>query len=68
MYLRYPQIAVAEGGPRPGHLDASTVASLTSTGYSNVSGGLACIARAALQARLLPSFRHYPALNRKSPG
>jgi hypothetical protein len=70
VYLRYLQIAVVEGGPRLGDLEAGTVASLTSTGFSIVAGGLACIAGAALLASLLPGFRHYrhyPALYRKTP-
>ena len=44
VYLRYLQIAVVEGGPRLGDPEAGTVASLTSTGFSIVSGGVACIA------------------------
>lgn len=41
VYLRYPQIAVVEGGPRLGDPEAGTVASLTSTRFSIASGGLA---------------------------
>jgi hypothetical protein len=44
VYLRYLQIAVVEGSPRLGDPEAGTVASHTSTGFSIVSGGLACIA------------------------
>src|SRR6185437_12386766 len=49
------QIAVVTGGPRLGDLEAGTVASLISTEFSIVTGGLACIAGAAL----LPGFRRY---------
>jgi len=58
------QIAVVEGGPRLGDLEAGTVASLVSAEFSIVSGGLACIAGAALLTVLLPGFRRYrqPAL------
>lgn len=53
------QIAVVEGGPRLGDLESGTVASLVSTEFAIVSGGLACIAGAALLAGLLPGFRRY---------
>jgi len=53
------QIAVVTGGPRLGDLEAGTVATLVSTGFSVVSGGLACIAGAAALAALLPGFRRY---------
>ena len=53
------QIAVVEGGPRLGDLESGTVASLVSTEFAIVSGGLACIAGAILLAGLLPGFRHY---------
>jgi len=53
------QIAVVEGGPRLGDLESGTVASLISTEFAIVSGGLACIAGAILLAGLLPGFRHY---------
>ena len=58
------QIAVVKGGPRLGDLEAGTVASLVSAEFSIVSGGLACIAGAALLTVLLPGFRRYrrPAL------
>lgn len=42
--LRYLRIAVVEGGLRLGDPAAGTVASLTSTGFSVVSGGMAWIA------------------------
>jgi MFS family permease len=53
------QIAVVTGGPRLGDLEAGTVASLVSTEFSIVTGGLACIAGAALLTALLPGFRRY---------
>ena len=60
------QIAVVEGGPRLGDMESGAVASLVSTEFAIVSGGLACIAGAALLAGLLPGFRHYRA--RRGPG
>jgi MFS family permease len=53
------QIAVVTGGPRLGDLEAGAVATLISTEFSIVSGGLACIAGAAALAGLLPGFRRY---------
>jgi MFS family permease len=53
------QIAVVTGGPRLGDLEAGAVATLVSTQFSIVSGGLACIAGAGLLATLLPGFRRY---------
>ena len=53
------QIAVVEGGPRLGDLESGTVASLVSTEFSIVSGGLACIVGAVIVAGLLPGFRHF---------
>jgi hypothetical protein len=53
------QIAVVEGGPRLGDLESGAVASLVSTEFSIVTGGLACIAGAALLTGLLPRFRRY---------
>jgi len=53
------QIAIVEGGPRLGDLESGVVASVTSAGFSIVSGGLACIAGAALLSGLLPGFRRY---------
>ena len=37
------------------------MASLTSTGFSIVSGGLACVAGALLLAAVLPEFRTFDA-------
>jgi len=51
------QIVVVEGGPRLGDLEAGAVAALSSTGFSIVSGGLACIAGALALSALLPAFR-----------
>ena len=42
------QMAVVTGGPRLGDFESGAVASLTSTEFSIVSGGLACIVGAAL--------------------
>jgi len=61
------QIAVVEGGPRVGDLEAGMVASLTSTGFSIVSGGLACMAGAALLGGLLPGFRRHVSRHRGPP-
>jgi MFS family permease len=51
------QSAVVQSGPRLGDMEAGTVAALTSTTFSVVSGGLACIAGALVLARLMPGFR-----------
>ena len=61
------QIAVVEGGPRLGDLESGTVASLVSAEFSIVSGGLACIAGAALLAAALPGFRHYRTAGHAAP-
>jgi predicted MFS family arabinose efflux permease len=53
------QIAVVEGGPRLGDLESGAVASLVSTEFAIISGGLACIVGAILLASRLPGFRHY---------
>ena len=55
------QVAVVEGGPRLGDIESGAVASLTSTGFSIVSGGLACVAGALLLAAVLPEFRTFDA-------
>ncbi|MGH2673111.1 MAG: MFS transporter [Actinomycetota bacterium] len=54
-------ILVVTGGPRLGDLEAGLVASAFSPAVSVVSGGLLCIAGAALLAWLVPSFRRYHA-------
>ncbi|MDQ2726942.1 MAG: MFS transporter [Actinomycetota bacterium] len=53
------QIAVVEGGPRLGDLEAGGVGTAVSTEFAVVSGGLACIAGAVLLAGVLPAFRRY---------
>ena len=55
------QMAVVQGGPRLGDMESGAVATLTSIEFSVISGGLACIAGAALIAVLLPVFRHHVA-------
>jgi MFS family permease len=55
------QMAVVQGGPRLGDMESGTVAALTSVEFSVVSGGLACIAGAAVIGALLPAFRHHRA-------
>jgi MFS family permease len=55
------QIAVVQGGPRLGDLEAGAVADGFGTVPSVVSGGLACIAGAVVLAALLPGFRRYDA-------
>jgi MFS family permease len=50
------QMAVVTGGPRLGDLEAGTVAAVSSTEFSVVSGGIACILGAVALARLLPDF------------
>ena len=51
--------AVVASGPRLGDLEAGVVAELTSTRFSVVSGGLACIVGALLVARWAPEFMNY---------
>ena len=55
------QMAVVQGGPRLGDLESGLVADLTSIEFAVVSGGLACIAGAAIIGALLPAFRHHVA-------
>ena len=53
------QIAVEQGGPRLGDLEAGSVAAAVSTSFSVISGGLACIAGVLVSSALLPGFvRH----------
>ena len=52
---------VVAGGPRLGDLEAGVVAALFSPTASIVSGGLLCIAGAALIGWMVPSFRRYEA-------
>ncbi len=53
------QIAVVNGGPRLGDMEAGTVASLVNTEFSIVSGGLACIVGALVLVGVLPGFHGY---------
>jgi MFS family permease len=53
------QMAVVQGGPRLGDFEAGTVASAVSTQFSVVSGGVACMAGAAVVAAALPGFRRH---------
>lgn len=55
------QMAVVQGGPRLGDLEAGAVATAVSTEFSIVSGGLACIVGALALAAALPGFRRYRA-------
>ena len=50
------QMAVVQGGPRLGDLESGAVAALSSTEFSIVSGGVACVLGAIALARLLPDF------------
>ena len=50
------QMAVVQGGPRLGDMEAGGVAALTSTEFSVVSGGVACVVGALVLAKLLPGF------------
>jgi hypothetical protein len=50
---------VVEGGPRLGDIESGAVAGLVSTGFSVVSGGVACVAGAVLLAAALPRFRTF---------
>jgi MFS family permease len=52
------QVAVVNGGPRVGDLEAGAVAAAFGEAVSVVSGGLACVVGALVVARLLPGFRH----------
>ena len=55
------QIAVVQGGPRLGDLEAGAVADGFGSSFSVVSGGVACVAGAVLLAAALPGFRHQEA-------
>lgn len=55
------QIAVVQGGPRLGDLEAGAVAEGLGNTFSVVSGGLACVAGALVLAAALPGFRHQEA-------
>jgi MFS family permease len=51
------QIAVVQGGPRLGDLEAGAVAAGFGATFSVVSGGVACVAGALALAAALPGFR-----------
>jgi hypothetical protein len=50
------QMAVVTGGPRLGDAEAGAVASVSSTEFSIVSGGIACVIGVALLAWRRPTF------------
>ena len=49
-------MAVVTGGPRLGDAESGVVASLTSTEFSIVSGGIACVVGVIILLRWRPSF------------
>jgi MFS family permease len=53
---------VVTSGPRLGDVEAGSVAALAGVRFSVVSGGLACVAGAALIAIAVPALRHYDAV------
>jgi MFS family permease len=55
------QMAVVQGGPRLGDMESGLVATATSVEFAVVSGGLACIAGAAIIGGLMPLFRNHVA-------
>ncbi len=55
------QMAVVTGGPRLGDAESGVVASLTSTEFSIVSGGIACIVGVIILLRWRPSFWNHEA-------
>jgi MFS family permease len=55
------QMAVVQGGPRLGDMEAGGVASAFGTQFSIVSGGIACIVGAIALAGVLPRFRTHEA-------
>jgi predicted MFS family arabinose efflux permease len=56
------QIAVVQGGPRLGDLEAGGVAQAFGTSFSVISGGAACVVGAVLLAFALPGFRKQQAV------
>lgn len=54
---------VVAGGPRLGDIESGTVASLVSTEFSVVSGGIACIVGLLALVARYPSFVRYDALD-----
>ena len=55
------QIAVVQGGPRLGDLEAGGVAQALGAEFSVVSGGVACVVGVFLLSALLPGFRNQEA-------
>jgi predicted MFS family arabinose efflux permease len=53
------QMAVVQGGPRLGDLEAGAVATAVTTDFSIISGGVACMVGAVLLLGALPGFRRY---------
>jgi MFS family permease len=53
------QMAVVQGGPRLGDMEAGAVATALGTQFSIVSGGLVCVVGAAVLATVLPGFRRH---------
>jgi hypothetical protein len=61
-------IMVVTGGPRLGDFEAGAVAAAVSPWFSVVSGGLACVAGAALLSLVVPELTRYvPELTRYRP-
>ena len=54
-------MVVVAGGPRLGDLEAGGAAALAGTGFSVISGGIACIALTLLLSALVPAFARYDA-------
>ncbi len=52
-------IALINGGPRLGNFEAGTVAAITSTQFSVVSGGVGCVLGVLAMAKWMPRFRDY---------
>ena len=61
------QMAVVQGGPRVGDLEAGAVASVSTTEISVVSGGVACVIGAVVLAKALPGFWREGLATRESP-
>jgi ENTS family enterobactin (siderophore) exporter len=51
-------LAQTNGAPALGNLEAGTVATLVTPGFSIISGGLACVAGGVILGGLLPVLRH----------
>jgi len=60
-------LIVVDVGPALGNLEAGAVGSLVGVPFSIVSGGLACIAGAAVLAAALPAFTRYDAGEASGP-